>query len=412
MATRYYTGNATLSIQNLQLVNGSSYTTFQMGDLQSLLHYNYEDGVDNFERQRNQTIQSYQGDRNPFIDHPEYVWAIFGNTTNSSQISVATPSSNGSSSSNVTLPRIMVGGTLGSSNVTVTKTGTTPTTFDITGTGNATTLLGGATTLAAGTGQPFDYGNVTKTMSVSLNASTSTAGLKSGSITIHNTDLTTAGAGMGSADGDDTVSISAAVLAKRVVTPSQTAFPFGTVITGATVSSNFTLSTTGDDNSATRVNVAGTASADTNGISISGTTALFNSATSTSSRTIGGTLTSIGDKSGNLSLAVTTAENSGAGLTGEGSYAAIATSYTAKVLAHSNGSFNSSTDVNSLTLDFGLHQQNTGNFSLPFSVSNLIATANFTAALDLDSINITGTSSAFTTTRPLHQRSRRLCKCL
>ena len=67
-------------------------------DLASLLRWNYTDGVDNFERRRNQYVYSstdnpnyYQGNRNPFVDHPEYVWTIFGGGNNNSQLSVATP---------------------------------------------------------------------------------------------------------------------------------------------------------------------------------------------------------------------------------------------------------------------------------------------------------------------------------
>src|SRR6185437_669720 len=95
MATRYGQGQST----NLSLVNGPPTVVGQMGDLNSLLHWNYEDGVDNFERRRSwlaYTTDSSsagwdttpnandpnrasvynkvynQGNRNPFIDHPEY----------------------------------------------------------------------------------------------------------------------------------------------------------------------------------------------------------------------------------------------------------------------------------------------------------------------------------------------------
>ena len=45
-------------------------------------------------------------------------------------------------------------------------------------------------------------------MTVGWTGSTATAGAKSGTVTINNTDLTTAGTGQGSADGDDTVTVS------------------------------------------------------------------------------------------------------------------------------------------------------------------------------------------------------------
>ena len=49
-----------------------------MGKLSVLLKWNEEDPVDKFEIQRNNRIYEYQGNRNPYIDHPEIVSKIFG----------------------------------------------------------------------------------------------------------------------------------------------------------------------------------------------------------------------------------------------------------------------------------------------------------------------------------------------
>jgi endonuclease I len=48
-----------------------------MGLLQTLLQWHEEDPVDEKERNRNDAVYSFQGNRNPFIDHPEWVAAIF-----------------------------------------------------------------------------------------------------------------------------------------------------------------------------------------------------------------------------------------------------------------------------------------------------------------------------------------------
>jgi len=48
-----------------------------MGVLQTLIQWHYEDPVDDRERNRNDVVQSFQGNRNPFIDHPEFVAYIF-----------------------------------------------------------------------------------------------------------------------------------------------------------------------------------------------------------------------------------------------------------------------------------------------------------------------------------------------
>lgn len=57
----------------------SNPSTYQMARLSVLLLWNVEDPVDDFERNRNEIIYSYQGNRNPFIDHPELADLIWNN---------------------------------------------------------------------------------------------------------------------------------------------------------------------------------------------------------------------------------------------------------------------------------------------------------------------------------------------
>lgn len=68
---------------NLELVNtvptSSSSGEGRFGNLSTLLKWNYEDPVSDFERHRNEVVYSYQKNRNPFIDHPEYVEHAFPN---------------------------------------------------------------------------------------------------------------------------------------------------------------------------------------------------------------------------------------------------------------------------------------------------------------------------------------------
>jgi endonuclease I len=47
--------------------------------LSVLLEWHDIDPVDDFERNRNEVIYSYQENRNPFIDHPEFVASIWDN---------------------------------------------------------------------------------------------------------------------------------------------------------------------------------------------------------------------------------------------------------------------------------------------------------------------------------------------
>ncbi|TNF08148.1 MAG: hypothetical protein EP317_03635 [Bacillota bacterium] len=68
---------------NLLLDETDHYTVegARMGMLSLLLQWHKEDPVDQFEKNRNNMIFNYQGNRNPFIDKPEYVHLIWENKT-------------------------------------------------------------------------------------------------------------------------------------------------------------------------------------------------------------------------------------------------------------------------------------------------------------------------------------------
>jgi len=322
MATRYYTGGSTANINNILLVNGTGTPlsgSCTAGDLTALLRWHYADGVDNFERRRNQCIFGaalnplyYQGNRNPYIDHPEYVWKVFGGGNNNSQLYVnASPNADGSSSVDVSLGRIMVGGTLGTSNVTLTKAYANPTTYDI-------GLSGDATCLQYGAGQCIDYNAQTRALTVGLSSSTATPGLKSGTIGIKNTDLTSFGPGRGSADGDDTINVTAAVLNNRTFTATALG-NLGLRHRGESVNLSTTLSAGGGtDNESTRVTVSGgtdgTLSVATNPGKV------FNAGGQTDVRTVTGTLNAAGTINGAILLSTAAAASETAAGTTPQSY--------------------------------------------------------------------------------------------
>jgi len=411
MATMY--GDST-SPNNLTLVNGDTNTVGQMGDLASLLKWNYTDPVDNFERRRNHLIytsdagvngwntagraapfnvapynQVYnQGNRNPYIDHPEYVWSIFGGGNNDSQIHAgANVNADGSSATTINL-RVMKNGTWGSGGVTLSKIGTDPTTYDLTGTSNVVTP---ANTL--GPGQAFDYGSQTRTVSASLSDSTSTTGLKTGTIALDNTDLTTSNStNTGSADGNDVITVSGQVVDNRVIAATPVAF--GRVIFGAVVSGNTTVSSAGDDNHNTRVTVLGTASStDGNGAFIAaGANTTYNGTTTTGTRTVQANFASPGSKSNSLAFAV-----QGEGLTGE-TVNGVSVSYTATALDHSQPSLASGSSSTAQTIDFGYvptgFTPRTAGFSV-FNNASGFGVAN-TASLDVDGVTSTGSAGMST----------------
>ena len=57
---------------------GLSINVGSVGSIDTFLRWHIEDPVDDFERNRNDVIYSYQNNRNPFIDHPELVERIWG----------------------------------------------------------------------------------------------------------------------------------------------------------------------------------------------------------------------------------------------------------------------------------------------------------------------------------------------
>lgn len=61
--------------------NGNAAVAY-MGKLATLLRWNQEDPVDAAEVLRNDVIQTFQGNRNPFVDHPEWVACIYQNICN------------------------------------------------------------------------------------------------------------------------------------------------------------------------------------------------------------------------------------------------------------------------------------------------------------------------------------------
>lgn len=77
MSVRYEGGDGFADLEvNDQVANGSAP---HIGRLSTLLAWNAADPVDAFEMRRNDVIyESYQFNRNPFVDHPEWASAIWG----------------------------------------------------------------------------------------------------------------------------------------------------------------------------------------------------------------------------------------------------------------------------------------------------------------------------------------------
>jgi endonuclease I len=84
MATRYEGENGEPDLEVVDYVDTAPNNESNYGKLSTLLTWHENDPVDDWERNRNNIIYSdYQGNRNPYIDHPEYVDSIWGSGSGS-----------------------------------------------------------------------------------------------------------------------------------------------------------------------------------------------------------------------------------------------------------------------------------------------------------------------------------------
>ncbi len=81
MATRYEGDSGEPDLEVVDWVNTAPNNDSLYGKLSTLLQWHEDDPVDDWERNRNDIIYyNYQNNRNPFIDHPEFVSLIWGDT--------------------------------------------------------------------------------------------------------------------------------------------------------------------------------------------------------------------------------------------------------------------------------------------------------------------------------------------
>jgi len=86
MAVRYegnsYDWNYDLEVvEGVNTINNTAYQYGEHGNLSTLLQWHQADPVSDWEMRRNNRIFEHQKNRNPFIDHPEYVNLIWGDGT-------------------------------------------------------------------------------------------------------------------------------------------------------------------------------------------------------------------------------------------------------------------------------------------------------------------------------------------
>ncbi|MEO1716738.1 MAG: GC-type dockerin domain-anchored protein, partial [Planctomycetota bacterium] len=161
-----------------------------------MVDWHFEQMPDATDAERNDRVQIYQLNRNPYVDRPEWVWAVFGDGPSDAQITVA-------GSATVDLGAFIDTGSPITTSVQLDKTGAAPTTYLISTTGDVSSSA--ATGLQAG----FARGAQSLSIPVTLDAD---PGVLVGEVTIDTTEITSAGPGLGSDDADDSVMITALAL--------------------------------------------------------------------------------------------------------------------------------------------------------------------------------------------------------
>jgi endonuclease I len=205
--------------EGLKVVYGPGVeSNYEMGDLASLLIWHYQDVPDDFERRRNEMIYGFQYNRNAYIDHPEWVWSVYVDQFNDSQITISggTTDAHGGSTRDVDLGRVFVGGAVpAAQNFTLNKGGLDGTYYEVTAAGDATSSINGR--FNAFRTNTTDSRSIT--VGLGSGTSTATAGHKSGTVTVDNLDVTTGLAdqmvpdyGHGADDGNDVFNVGLDVL--------------------------------------------------------------------------------------------------------------------------------------------------------------------------------------------------------
>lgn len=213
MAVRY--DGADANTTDLELVSGNPASGGSaLGDLDRLIEWHFAAPPDEFERRRNQIIfDDYQGNRNPFTDRPEWAWSVFIDQANDSGLTLSGGAVGVGDATTlaIDLGRRLIGGPApGTQDVTINKAGVDGTYYQVTAAGAATSTVNGRL-------NAFTMGTTgSRTMAVGLSptlASTAIVGLKSGTVTIDNLDVTTGGgANRGANDDNDVVNVSMSVL--------------------------------------------------------------------------------------------------------------------------------------------------------------------------------------------------------
>ncbi len=168
-----------------------------IGSQPQLIDWHFDQMPDADDRRRNDSVYVYQQNRNPFVDRPEWVWAVFGDGPSDAQITIAGAPS-------IDLGAFIDDGTPVQTTVGLDKTGSAPTTYLVSVSGDVSS--------DAATGAQAGFGRGVRSESIPVSLAGG-HGLLQGTLTVETTEITSAGAGQGSADAADVLTVTGLALA-------------------------------------------------------------------------------------------------------------------------------------------------------------------------------------------------------
>lgn len=175
-----------------------------IGSQPQLVDWHFDQMPDADDARRNDSVYIYQRNRNPYVDRPEWVWAVFGTGPSDAQITLAGASqTNGASNVAIDFGAFIDTGAPMQATVQIDKTGAAPTTYLVSTTGDVSS--------DAANGLQAGFGRNAQSASIPVSLAGG-PGLRQGTLTVDTTEVTSAGAGQGSADGIDTATLTAFAL--------------------------------------------------------------------------------------------------------------------------------------------------------------------------------------------------------
>lgn len=177
-----------------------------IGNMTELIDWHFEQMPADWDRLRNDRVYaSPQSNRNPYVDHPEFVWAVYGDFPSDAQIIVmGDVGANGASTIAMDFGAVIGSQANFESSVMFQKSGDAPTTYRVSAFADASS--------PDADGYQRGLARGAQLFSVPVALSSAQPGPVVGLVELETTERTSGGAGLGAGDGVDVIELSGYLL--------------------------------------------------------------------------------------------------------------------------------------------------------------------------------------------------------